>query len=67
MMVKEATTPQTKHAGRMVLPGSSQKYSWAYLRICGSQETDHWKSPISLSSFLLLFFFYLSHVNSWLA
>jgi len=32
--------PQTKHAERMILPGSSQKYSQTYLRVCGSWKTD---------------------------
>ena len=41
---------QTKHAERMILPSSSQKYSQTYPWIWGSWEKDHWKSRI-LSSF----------------
>ena len=36
---KEATTPQTKHADRMILPSSSQKHSQTYLRVRGSRWT----------------------------
>jgi len=44
---KEATNPQsgqTKHADRMILPSSSQKYSRTYLRACGSQNKSLKKS-----------------------
>jgi len=58
-MAKAATVPKTKHADRMILPSSSQKYSWMYLRVCRSWETNHYKSPISSSFFFLL----LSHTK----
>jgi len=48
--------PQIKHAERMILPSSSQKYSWMYLWVCGSWETNCWKGWISSS-----------YTNSWLA
>ena len=43
--------PQTKHAERMILPRSLQKYSRTYLWVRGSWETDRRKSRISSSSF----------------
>ena len=45
--------PQTKHAERMILPGSSQKYLQMYLWVHGSWETDCRKSQISSSFFLI--------------
>jgi len=51
-MVKEATKPQTKHADRMTLPSSSQKYSQMYLRVHSSQK--RLKSLIPPSSFSYL-------------
>jgi len=53
-MAKAATIPKTKHADRMILPSSSQKYSWMYLRVCRSRESNHYRSPISSSFFFLL-------------
>jgi len=43
--------PQTKHAERMILPSSSQKYRYSrtHLWVCGSWETDRRKSWISSS------------------
>jgi len=37
-MAKEATRPKTKHAERMILPSSSQKYSWTYLWVRGVEK-----------------------------
>jgi len=39
---------QTKHAERMILPSSSQKYSRTYLWVRGSWKTDRRKSRTSL-------------------
>ena len=46
--------PQTKYAERMILPGSSQKYSRTYLWVRGSWGTDCRKRQISSSSFFFL-------------
>jgi len=52
-MAKEATTPKTKHADRMILQ-FTKKYSQMYLRACKSWETNCWKPW-----FCHLFFFFL--------
>jgi len=39
--------PRTKHAERMMLPGSSQKYSRTYLWVRERWETDRRKCRIS--------------------
>jgi len=51
-----------KHAERMILPSSSQKHSWTYRWVCGSWETDRWRSRIS-SSFFFPSFFLLSQTK----
>ena len=38
IMAKEATRPKTKHAERMILPSSSQKYTWTYLWVRGVEK-----------------------------
>jgi len=40
MMSKEAATPLSKHADRLIPPNSSQKYSWVYLWVHRSWEAD---------------------------
>ena len=51
-IAKEATNPKPcRHAVRVVLPSSSQKYSWTYLWVCRNWEIDHWISRISSSCF----------------
>jgi len=50
MMTKAATKLQTKCTDRMILPSSSQKYLWTYLRLRRSWETNRWKVWFSLLS-----------------
>jgi len=51
-MAKEAAKPQSKYAGPLIPPSSSQKYSQLYFWVHRSWETDHQKGGFChLSSF----------------